>query len=102
MPSDSFAAIADPTRRAIMALLAYQELPVHAIADRFPMSRPAISKHLRILRDAGLVRERRIGRLRLYRAAPEMLRDVRTWVLYFDQFWLERLQALKALVEEDP
>jgi DNA-binding transcriptional ArsR family regulator len=101
-PDDIFAALAEPNRRAILRLLAGQERPVQELSDHFPISRPAISKHLRILREAGLVSEHKIGRQRFYRLQLERLREVRDWILYFDQFWTEKLSALKTLVEDDP
>jgi DNA-binding transcriptional ArsR family regulator len=100
MPNDIFAAIADPTRRKILTLLAAHDMPVQELTDHFSVSRPAISKHLKILRDAQLVVEHKVGRQRLYQIQVEQLAAVREWVLYFDQFWAERLQVLKALVEE--
>ena len=75
-----FRAIADPTRREILDLLRGQSLNVREISARFPVSRPAISKHLRILKESNLVRERRQGRERLYSAHLEPLAHVRAWV----------------------
>jgi DNA-binding transcriptional ArsR family regulator len=76
----TFRAISDPTRRAILDLLAGRDLAVKEIVAEFPVSQPAVSKHLRILREAGLVRERQQGRLRLYRLAPEPFGDVEEWI----------------------
>jgi DNA-binding transcriptional ArsR family regulator len=76
----TFRAISDPTRRAILDLLAERDLAVKEIVARFGVSQPAVSKHLRSLREARLVRERRAGRLRVYRLAPEGLRDVEEWI----------------------
>jgi DNA-binding transcriptional ArsR family regulator len=92
------AAIADPTRRRVLELVRDRELPAGEIAGEFRISRPAVSKHLRVLREAGLVRERRDGRLHLYRADPEPLQELRGWL---DDYWSGRLAALKALAEED-
>lgn len=78
--SDVFRAVADPTRRAILDLLAGGAQPVRAIAGRFPVSRPAISKHLRILREAGLVGEQPAGRENLYRLEPGPLGEIARWV----------------------
>lgn len=91
-------AIADPTRRRVLELVRDRELPAGEIAGEFEISRPAVSKHLRVLREAGLVRERRDGRLHLYRADPEPLQELRGWL---DGYWSGRLAALKALAEED-
>jgi DNA-binding transcriptional ArsR family regulator len=91
-------AIAEPRRREILALLAGGEQPAGAIAARFDITRPAISQHLAVLREAGLVTERRDGTRRLYRARPEGLDDVRAWL---DAFWTHRLTDLKTAAEAD-
>jgi DNA-binding transcriptional ArsR family regulator len=93
------AAIADPIRRRVLELVRDEELPAGAIAANFPVSRPAVSRHLRVLREAGLVHERRSGRERLYRADPAPLGELRRWL---DGYWAGRLQALKELAEEEP
>jgi DNA-binding transcriptional ArsR family regulator len=77
---DVFRAIADPTRRAILDRLRAGPAPVNALAAAFSQSRPAISKHLRVLREARIVTERRDGRERLYRIQPSRLRDVALWI----------------------
>ena len=92
------AAIADPTRRRVLELVRDRELPAGAIADEFAISRPAVSRHLRVLREAGLVGERRSGRLRLYRADPRPLEDLQSWL---EAYWSGRLAALKSLAEEE-
>jgi DNA-binding transcriptional ArsR family regulator len=92
------AAIADPTRRRVLELVRDRELPAGEIADEFAISRPAVSRHLRVLREAGLVGERRSGRLRLYRADPRPLVELRVWL---EAYWSDRLAALKALAEEE-
>lgn len=89
-------AIAEPNRRAILRLVWSQELPAGEIARRFTVSRPAVSQHLRVLRDAGLVEERRAGTRRLYRARPEGLAEVRA---FFESLWDESLDRLKAAAE---
>src|SRR5919204_216655 len=89
-------AIADPTRRQLLELVRDRELPAGELAASFDVSRPAVSRHLRVLREAGLVRERRQGRLRLYRADPEPLDELRTWL---DAYWAGRLEALKRAAE---
>jgi len=76
----TFRAIADPTRRAILDLLAGGDLAVKEIVAAFRVSQPAVSRHLRILREARLVREQRLGRLRVYRITPESLRAAAEWV----------------------
>jgi DNA-binding transcriptional ArsR family regulator len=91
------AAIADPVRRKVLELVRDRELPAGEIARAFDISRPAISRHLRVLRQARLVTERREGRLRLYRADPAPLEELRGWL---DAYWADRLGALKSLAEE--
>ncbi len=97
---DVFRAIADPTRRDLLGLLAETEQPVNRLAEPFAMSRPAISQHLRILRDAGLVAERKVGRERFYRLEATPLRAVSEWAAQYERFWHERLDALGTYLEE--
>jgi DNA-binding transcriptional ArsR family regulator len=94
-------AIADPTRRDLLGLLAGGEQPVNRLAEPFAMSRPAISQHLRVLREAGLVTERRVGRERWYCLEPAPLRAVSAWVRQYEQFWDARLHALGDYLEEE-
>jgi DNA-binding transcriptional ArsR family regulator len=91
-------AIADPVRRRVLELVRDRELPAGDIAGEFEISRPAISRHLRVLRQAGLVTERRDGRQRLYRADPAPLEELGRWL---DGYWSGRLAALKTLAEEE-
>jgi DNA-binding transcriptional ArsR family regulator len=95
---DGFAALADPTRRAVFERLREGPRPVGDIARHLPVSRPAVSQHLRVLKDAGLVTERRDGTRRLYRIDPGGLAAIRD---YFDDFWNEALAALKAAAESE-
>jgi|SRR5579862_3689871 len=94
-----FAALADPTRRAVLDLLRQGSLPAGRIAQAFPVSRPAVSKHLRLLRRAHLVRERRQGRQRLYELNPGPLRAVDSWLSQYRCFWQTSLTSLKTFVE---
>ncbi len=99
---DAFQAVADPTRRAILDQLRRGEAPVADIAAQFTMSRPAISRHLRVLRDARLVRERRggdDGRQRLYHVTPAPLREVALWAHAYEAFWTTNLTSLKQHLE---
>lgn len=96
-----FRAIADPTRREILALLAERDLTVGEVADRFDMTRPAVAKHLRILGDGGLVSVEARGRSRVNRLSAGPLRSVADWLKFFDRFWDDRLQTLKEEVEKD-
>jgi len=83
--TDCLKALSDPTRLAIVTTLIGDELSVHQVADQFPMSRPAISKHLKILREAGLVAERAEGRQRIYSLESEPLRAVQLWLARFEE-----------------
>jgi DNA-binding transcriptional ArsR family regulator len=96
-----FSALADPTRRAVLDLLRQERLPAGRIARAFPVSRPAISKHLRLLRAAHLVRERREGRYRFYQLNPNPLKAVDSWLNQYRVFWETRLNGLKAFVETE-
>ncbi|ALA70738.1 ArsR family transcriptional regulator [Geobacillus stearothermophilus 10] len=98
---DVFHAIADPTRRQMLQLLADNELSIAAIAKSFPISRTAVNKHLRVLSEAGLVSCRKTRRETRYRLEPEPLAELKTWLSFFEQYWDERLAALKHLVEAD-
>ena len=97
----TFNALADPTRRAVLDLLRKGIQPAGRIADAFPISRPAISKHLRLLRRAHLVEERREGRHRLYQLNPEPLRAVDSWLEQYRAFWQTNLANLKTFVEAE-
>jgi DNA-binding transcriptional ArsR family regulator len=96
-----FRAIADPTRRAILRLLRGERLTVGEIAGNFRTSRPAISKHLRLLRSAGLVVTRQDGAARICELNAKPLRAVDTWLRDYEQFWTDGLRELKRFVEED-
>ena len=97
--TDVFRALADPTRRAILDSLRAGERPVGQIAGIFQVSRPAISRHLRVLRAASLVVERREGRQRIYELNSEPLRLIDQWLNDYRQFWTGNLQRLKQYVE---
>jgi DNA-binding transcriptional ArsR family regulator len=96
-----FRAIADPTRRQILALLRGGRRSVGEIAGNFRTSRPAISRHLRVLRTAGLVVARRDGTARICELNAKPLRAVDTWLRDYQAFWSETLRNLKRFVEED-
>ncbi|MED4602567.1 metalloregulator ArsR/SmtB family transcription factor [Paenibacillus validus] len=97
--NDVFQAIADPTRRKLLKLLVDQEMPVTVISGHFPISRTAVSKHLRILADAGLVKDRKVGRETRYRLEPEPLLELKRWLAYYERFWENKLSTLKRFVE---
>src|ERR1700744_4883584 len=91
-------AIAEPRRRAILQLVRDEELSAGEIASHFDVPRPAVSQHLTVLKEAGLVRERRNGTRRLYRARPEGLAELRA---FLDGFWDDRLETLKREAERE-
>ena len=94
---DGWAALADPTRRTIFELLAARPRAVGELADVLPVTRPAVSQHLKLLKSAGLVLDRAEGTRRIYRVDPEGLRELRTQL---DRFWNEALATFKQLVEQ--
>lgn len=93
---DPFVGIAHPARRLLLDALARGDQSVSSLAGPFArtMSRPAVSQHLRVLLDAGLVTERRVGRQRIYHLRPERLREVSGWLRTYERFWRDRLNAL--------
>jgi DNA-binding transcriptional ArsR family regulator len=101
MPQDIYQAIADPTRREIIDLLANQTMPVNDVAKRFDISRPAVSKHIKILNECGLVVIQKKGRKRFCRADTRKLREIAEWANRYRKFWNEKLDALEAMLEEE-
>jgi DNA-binding transcriptional ArsR family regulator len=99
--TDIFQVIADPTRRALLDKLREGEQPVKQLAEPFKMTMPAISQHLQILCEAGLVQVRKAGRQRLYRLNPEPLKEVSDWITNYEEFWQEKLDALGKYLEEN-
>jgi DNA-binding transcriptional ArsR family regulator len=97
--ADIFTAIAHPVRRQILDRLAEGEASVSRLAEPFGMTRPAISQHLRILRDVGLVTEARHGREHHYHLLPERLYEVQAWMQKYQRFWRTRLEALGGYLE---
>jgi DNA-binding transcriptional ArsR family regulator len=91
---DALAALADPTRRRIVELLAEREHDAGELAAEFPVSRPAVSRHLRVLRDIGLVRARDEAQRRVYSLEPAPLAEVDAWLARYRGFWTTRLAAL--------
>lgn len=94
---DALTALGDPTRRAIFERLADGPIAVGAIAQGLPVSRPAVSQHLKVLRRAGLVRQRAAANRRLYSVDPRGVEEIRT---YFERFWNRNLAAFKAAAEQ--
>jgi len=95
--ADGLAALADPTRRAIFERLAGGPRAVGELARELPVSRPAVSQHLKVLRDAGLVSDRPAGNRRIYQVDPDGVAELRA---YLDRFWNRALMAFKASVEQ--
>jgi DNA-binding transcriptional ArsR family regulator len=91
---DVYKAIADDNRRIVLDLLAQGEQSVSAILVRVELSQPALSQHLKILREVGLVRQRREGRQQLYALNPKPLKEISDWVAHYEEFWTQRLAAL--------
>ncbi len=99
---DVYSAVADPTRRRMLQLLAEtDELSLHEIMAHFEISRTAVSKHLAVLAEAGLVADRRAGRETRYRLNAAPLREIQTWVSTYERFWTDRIEQLRKLLEED-
>lgn len=101
MRRDVFQAIADPTRREIIGLLANQSLNLNSIADNFDISRPAVSKHIKILTQCGLITIRQEGRDRYCNANFSRLNEVSAWVEQYRKFWTEKLGALGDFLEKE-
>jgi DNA-binding transcriptional ArsR family regulator len=91
---DVFYAVADPTRRALLDLLATGDKPVNTLAEQFEMSRPAISQHLAVLMRTRLVRARRVGRERVYHLEPKPLQEIDDWLGLYERFWKQKLERL--------
>jgi DNA-binding transcriptional ArsR family regulator len=100
MRRDVFQAIADPHRRDILALLARRPLPISRIAGHFPISRPAVSKHVKILVECGLIEIRKRGRERVCEVQPEKLNEVSAWIEQYQQLWEQRFDRLDELLQE--
>lgn len=97
--SDAFNAVAEPRRREILSYLALTEQSVGALVARTGMEQPSVSKHLRVLRDVGLVRVRRHGRHMLYRTNAEAIRPLHEWTKTFERFWGHQLARVKERAE---
>ncbi len=95
---NGIAALGDPTRRTIFELLGNGPRSVGDLAGELPVSRPAVSQHLKVLKDAGLVSENRVGTRRVYRVEPEAVAELRS---YFDDFWTQALAAFKTAAESE-
>src|SRR4030095_9654207 len=100
MRRDVFQAIADPTRREILGLIAYQSLTLNGVAEKFNISRPAVSKHVKILKQCGLINIKKKGRERYCEARFAKLEEVSSWVEKYRKFWIEKLDRLEKFLEE--
>lgn len=100
MRRDVFQAIADPTRRAILGLLAVQALTLNAVAENFEISRPAISKHVKVLEECGLIEIKQQGRERYCEAKLDRLNEVSQWVEQYRRFWENKLDALEEYLDK--
>lgn len=99
---DVYVAVADPTRRELIRLLAgAEELPLHELTSQFEMGRTAVSKHLAILKDARLVTDRKVGRETRYRLNATPLREIQDWVAFYSKFWNRNMLRLNQLLEEE-
>lgn len=99
MRRDVYQAIADPTRREIINMLTAESMNLNTVADKFDVSRPAISKHIKILVECGLINITKKGRERYCEAKPEGLKEVADWVEQYSRFWDVKLDALKKFAE---
>ena len=97
---DPFNAVAEPKRRQILEALGRQELSVNDIIQKLGWKQPMVSKHLSVLKQVGLVSERRVGRQRLYRVNAEQLKPIYEWVAPFEHYWSERFNRLDEILEE--
>ena len=103
MPQQAFRALADPTRRDILRMLADREMTIAEVSDQFEITRAAVKKHLTVLSDGGLIPVEPRGRERINRLNPAGFAPVRDWISFFDRFWDDRLSALKNTIEnKDP
>ena len=100
--SDAFNAVAEPRRREILEYLSGSERPVNDIVIRLGLEQPSVSKHLRVLRDVGLVRVRRNGRHMFYRTNAEAIRPLHEWTKTFERLWAHQLMRIKERAESEP
>ena len=97
---DTFIALGDPTRRQIIESLALGEASVGELADKFEMSRPAVSQHLKVLREAGIVSSRADAQRRIYRLSDDGLNEIDAWLGKVQKFWSQRLDKLEQVLGE--
>jgi len=97
---DTFQVIADPSRRQILYLLSKDSLSINALAENFDMSRPAVSKHIKVLQNSGFITIQDIGRERYCSLQPDGFKELQKWLEYFDAFWAAKLQKLGTLLND--
>lgn len=97
---DAFQAIADPSRRQILKLLSKDSLSINALAQNFDMSRPAVSKHIKVLQYAGFISIEDIGRERYCKLKQDGFNDLQEWINFFDGFWKTKLKRLESLINQ--
>jgi DNA-binding transcriptional ArsR family regulator len=97
---DPFNAVAEPKRRQVLAVMGTEELSVNEIVARLGWNQPMVSKHLGVLKQVGLVTERRVGRQRLYQVNAENLKPIFDWVTTFEKLWIERFDRLDQVLED--
>ena len=97
---DVFQVIGDPSRRKMLMLLSKDSLTINSLADNFDMSRPAVSKHIKILYNAGFISIRDIGRERYCTLKQDGFKELQNWISYFDKFWTSKLKKLETLLNK--
>ena len=97
---DAFQVIADPSRRQMLQLLSKESLTINSLAENFDMSRPAVSKHIKIMYNAGFISIRDIGRERYCTLKQDGFNELQEWINYFDKFWLTRLKKLEMILDK--
>ena len=97
---DPFNAVAEPKRRQVLEALGTAELSVNEIVNKLGWTQPMVSKHLGVLKQVGLVKERRVGRQRIYRVNPERLKPIYDWVSPFERFWADKFDRLDEVLQE--
>lgn len=97
---DTFQVIADPSRRQILHLLSENSLTINSLADNFDMSRPAVSKHIKVLHNAGFISIQDIGRERHCILKEDGFKELQEWLAYYDNFWSSKLKKLESLLNE--
>ena len=97
---DAFQVIGDPSRRKMLMLLSADNMTINSLADHFDMSRPAVSKHIKILHGAGFISIRDIGRERYCTLKQDGFNELQNWISYFDKFWTSKLKKLETLLNK--